>query len=338
MLIEEAKRLFKSAFAAGRLSHAYIVVGPPRGAAAGFATFAMQMLVCEGLEKPCGICEACKKIAEQKFPDVMWLRPMKKSRVISVDQMRRGPPDTKNDIPPPYFLTWLSETSMLGGWKFGVVEYADRMNTSAQNALLKTLEEPPADTMLLLLTDKPQMLLPTIISRCGMVTLSSPPQELDEKYRVPLLELLSTIREGGAFAAYAYSQKILAMLAEMQKEAEQEAKAEAAKSEESGIDVESDEKKERESALYRQKRSLLVETIQRWLRDLLAVVAAGKEAPVHYAEYREALATQASKVTLSAALANIEAVESLYTQLEARNMADSAIFPYWLDRIDFGVR
>lgn len=336
MLATEAQNYFRTAFAAGRLAHAYIVVGPPRGEAADFATFAMRLVTCREPDAPCGHCDGCRQIASRTFPDAFWLRPMKKSRVISVDQMRRGPPGSENKIPPPYFIPWLNETALLGGWKFGVIEFADRMNQAAANALLKTLEEPPPQTLLLLLTDAPQALLPTIVSRCETIALSSPPAELEPKHLEPLLELLSSIDATGPFAANAYAQKVLAILAEMRAEAEAEAKAEAADTEDEGVNIDKDEEEARITALYRQRRSLLVATIQRWLRDLLAVVAAGDAAPIHYSAYAGAIRERAANVPLAAAIANVEAVESLATQLEERNLADAMVFPYWLDRIDFG--
>ena len=335
MLISEAKNYFRTAFAAGRLAHAYIVVGPPHGEAADFATFAMQLATCKaGRDAPCGHCDACRQIASHIFADTFWLRPMKKSRIISVQQMRQG--TTENKIPPPYFIPWLNETSLLGGWKFGIIESADRMNSAAANALLKTLEEPPPETLLLLLTDAPQALLPTIISRCETISLSTPPQELEEKYFDPLMELLSSMEFSGPFAANAYSQRILAILAEMREDAEKEASAEADESAEDGLDVDGDEEDARVSAIYRQKRSLLVTTLQRWLRDIMAASAAGEAAPLHYPKFASAIRERAARVPLASALANIEAVENLSVQLEERNIPDSAGFPYWLDRIDFG--
>lgn len=339
MLMAEAQAYFRTAFAAGRLAHAYIIVGPPRGAAADFATFAMQLVACKGGgASPCGQCDSCRQIAARTFPDAFWLRPMKKSRVISVDQMRRGPPGTDNKIPPPYFIPWLNETALLGGWKFGVIEFADRLNNAAANALLKTLEEPPPQTLLLLLTDAPQALLPTITSRCESIALSSPPAELEPKYFEPLLGLLSSIGATGPFAANAYSQKALAILEEMRGEAEEEAKAEAADTEDEGVNVDKDEEEARVTALYRQKRSLLIVTIQRWLRDLLAVAAAGADAPIHYAAYADIIRERAARIPLATAIANVEAVESLAAQLEERNLPDAMVFPYWFDRIDFGAR
>ncbi|MBR3086321.1 MAG: hypothetical protein IKH04_07950 [Kiritimatiellae bacterium] len=336
MLVSEARDFLRHAKASGRMAHAYTIVAPPRAEGADFAKFAMKLLACRGENAPCGECAACRQIDSGAFPDAFWLRPAKKSRIISVDQMRRGPPEHRNDFDPPYFLTWLGETALLGGWKFGIIEFADRMNEAASNALLKTLEEPPPETLMLLLTDTPQALLPTIVSRCEEVALTLPPAELEARHFEPLMALLSSMDYRGPFAAHAYSQAILAILAKMQAEAEEEAGNEADATEEGGVKVDKDEEKAIVASLYRQKRSVLVATLQRWLRDILAIAAAGDAAPIHYSQFADSLRERASRIPLSAALANIEAVEELSIQLEARNLPDSTVFPYWLDRIDFG--
>ena len=81
------------------------------------------------------------------------IEPEKKSRVIAVDAVRA-------------LNHRIQTSSFAGGWKVAVIKYADRLNDQAANAFLKTLEEPPARTLLLLLTDAPQSLLPTVVSRC----------------------------------------------------------------------------------------------------------------------------------------------------------------------------
>lgn len=76
---------------------------------------------------------------------------------------------------PPYLLPWLSDTAFAGGWKVVVLAGADRLTNEAANAFLKMLEEPPPKTLILLLTDAPQALLPTIRSRCQRIDLDEPP-------------------------------------------------------------------------------------------------------------------------------------------------------------------
>ena len=107
----------------------------------------MQLLFCESEPPPCGECIRCRHVHDRTEPDIHWVFPEKKSRVISVDQIR----DT--------IVSQMSQTSFGGGWKVGVITGADRLNTAAANAFLKTLEEPTEKTLFLLLSDLPQELL-----------------------------------------------------------------------------------------------------------------------------------------------------------------------------------
>lgn len=134
--------LLQSAHARGRLSHAVILEGPdPRGIDAVAADLSRYLL---GL--PSGGDPA-------HHPDCFQVRPANRMRQIPVDTIRS-------------LIRSLSHTSSSGGTKVAVIEHAERMNGEAANALLKTLEEPPAGTYLILGTTRPQDFLDTIRSRC----------------------------------------------------------------------------------------------------------------------------------------------------------------------------
>ncbi len=337
MLIDDARELLRHAAASDRLSHAYIFAGPPNGEAADLAVFLMQLLACKAGApggNPCGECDACRQIAARTWPDAYWLQPAKKSRIISVEQMRRGPLDRQNPFSPPYFLPWLAETSFFGGWKFGIVSYADRMNPSAANTFLKTLEEPPPETMLLLLTDSPQQLLPTIRSRCALVELTTPPPELPPKYFEPLVGALAGATCTGPLAAMALSNRIIALLEEMKGDAEEEVRVQV--DEEEGVEIDKDQREAMISSIYRGNRSILLLTVLRWVRDLLVLRAGGNGSAIHHVAFAETLAARAAKLTLAQAIANVEAVEELSRQLE-RSIPETTALPYWLDRINLGV-
>lgn len=331
MLLEDAKALARHAFASGRLAHAYMLVGSPRGIAVEMAVFMLQLLACQAENAPCGHCDVCRQIAARTWCDNLWVYPMKKSRVISVDQMRRG--SGENKIPPPYLLPWLSESSFAGGWKAAVLAGADRMNEAAANAFLKMLEEPPPRTLLLLLTDAPQLLLPTIRSRCQHFDLSEPPVELPEPWHEEVLSILKSEEQTGPLAATSMAMRLQSVLAEMRAAAEKEAEAEL--SEETGVEVESDEQEAHISALYRESRSLLILTLQRWFRDLLVLRAGGDASTVHYQAYLDTLSRRAKRLTLSQALANLDGIDSLARQLE-RSIPEATVLPYWLDRMTLG--
>ena len=142
---------------AGRIVHALLFSGPRGTGKRTAANWFSQAMLCQGDDKPCGTCPACKRFLAGAHPDVRYVRPEK--NVIKVDVIR--------DL-----LDYLSMRPYEGGKHIAVIEQADKMNANAQNALLKTLESPTGDVMFFLLTDAPGGLLSTIHSRCQTVRFS----------------------------------------------------------------------------------------------------------------------------------------------------------------------
>ena len=161
------EQLMRSA-QAGRIVHALMFSGPHgTGKKTMAKRFAQTVLCGSAGERPCGVCPACKKLLSGAHPDVHVVAPEKNN--IKVDQIRALTED-------------LSLAAYEGGKKIAIIERADSMNESAQNALLKTLENPTGDTLFFLLTEAPGALLPTIISRCLQVRFSC--LEVEECARV----------------------------------------------------------------------------------------------------------------------------------------------------------
>lgn len=159
-----ASRLLARAFAAGKLSHSYLIAGPE---GAGKKTLALRLaasLVCaERRFPPCGRCPGCRKVERGEHPDVHRLEL--EGRSYKIDEVRE-------------LITKLQLHSYEGGWKAAVIADVDRlMRDDSQNAFLKTLEEPPADTALILTCNNLQRVLPTIISRCQLLRLGPMPRE-----------------------------------------------------------------------------------------------------------------------------------------------------------------
>ena len=166
MTVDEAYERICRAIDAGRPANGYLVVGGVRGLGAELADRVLRHLYGD--------------VDLAAHPDVHRLAPEKKSRIISVDAMREK------------LIAPMDMTSYQGGWKAGVVLGADRLKAEAANAFLKTLEEPPLQTLFLLLTERPEQLLPTIISRCQRVDLpDARARLLDEPWRGRVIDILS---------------------------------------------------------------------------------------------------------------------------------------------------
>ena len=168
----------RQSHAAGRLAHAYVIIGSPRGNALALAESFLEFLFCASPVRPCGTCAECRRVKAHAHPDIVWLKPETKGRHITIGPIR-------NDL-----NRLIAQSSYGGGWKAGVLLHADRMNDAAASAFLKTLEEPPPRSLLLLLTDAPERLLPTILSRCQRIILHNPPEEPEGEWREAVLDVL----------------------------------------------------------------------------------------------------------------------------------------------------
>ena len=168
----------KNAIRMEKISHAYILNGESSSGKMMLAeTFAMALQCEGGKEEPCMNCRSCHQAAEHNQPDIIYVSH-EKPNIISVDDIRH---QLNNDIViKPYSSKY----------KIYIVDEAEKMNTQAQNALLKTIEEPPAYGIILLLTTNADAFLPTILSRCITLNLKSVNEELIKehlmkKYQIP---------------------------------------------------------------------------------------------------------------------------------------------------------
>ena len=151
---QKMKEHFRTAISAGKVGHAYIIEGPKSSGKMLMAKALAQTLLCEnGGTEPCCSCPACAKAESGNHPDLIYVTH-EKPNAISVDEIRT---QVVEDIAiKPYE----------GRRKIYIIDDADRMNPNAQNAILKTIEEPPAYGLILLLTDNANNFLQTIRSRC----------------------------------------------------------------------------------------------------------------------------------------------------------------------------
>lgn len=153
-----------------QVSHAYILNGDRGAGKKLLANLFATTLLCEkGGPNPCNECHSCKQAESGNHPDIIRVTH-EKPNSIGVDDIRE---QVNNTIMiKPY----------QGPYKIYIIDHADMMTPQAQNALLKTIEEPPAYAVIMLLTENAQMLLPTINSRCVMLKLRYIKDTLIKKY------------------------------------------------------------------------------------------------------------------------------------------------------------
>jgi len=163
------RTLWKAA-AGGRLPHALLFSGPDGiGKFLAAQWFAFGLLCAQGPGDPCGACGPCKRVAADSHPDVYVLDPLAlELETILVKHIAPRPNESCSNV-----LDSLALRPMEGGWRIVMVREAHRMNKAAQNALLKTLEEPGTHSLLLLETAYRDRLLPTVRSRCSEVAFDA---------------------------------------------------------------------------------------------------------------------------------------------------------------------
>jgi DNA polymerase-3 subunit delta' len=164
---EQARAIFREAMERNRVAHAYLLVGMVGVGKKTLAKSLAQALNCEPPRYPaCGTCPSCIKIEASKHPDVIMVE--RETQTIKINQIREL---TGRLHYRPY------EARV----KVAIIPEAERMTTQAMNALLKTLEEPTPDTVLILTTSNQERLLPTIVSRCQIIRLKPLPLSVIEE-------------------------------------------------------------------------------------------------------------------------------------------------------------
>lgn len=153
----------------GKLSHAYIINGAKGSGKKTFAaSIAMALLCDDETQAPCGKCASCIKAITHNHPDIIWVEH-EKEKLVSVDEVREQV-IYDVDIAPYY-----------GPYKIYIIQDAQLLNESGQNALLKTIEEPPEYVVIFLLTDNAEGLLETIRSRCVRLDMEALPEDVVKK-------------------------------------------------------------------------------------------------------------------------------------------------------------
>lgn len=281
MELDSAHSLIATAIGNGRIAHGYLVIGGVRGMALELANLVLRDLF-PGIGDD-GL---------RKHPDIHWLFPELKSRIVSVSAIHEK------------LIAPISQTSFSGGWKAGVLVGADRLNEASANAFLKTLEEPPPKTVFLLLTEAPEQLLPTIVSRCQRIDLPDAREHLlPEPWRTNVFGALSAPGLADATAAgllnkAACADRLAAVLAELKASAQE------------GTELSDAECDALVSSRYREyRRDFLFTVMEFFARKMRATPG--------YAAYK-----------------NIEAVEDMAHSFDC-NMNELAVLSFFMDRARF---
>lgn len=158
--------------------------------------FAKTLFCAQKNNQVCGYCSACQLIKAKSHPDFYHLQPEEPGKAIRIDQIRE-------------LTAQFSQTSQQGGYKIALIEPADALNTAAANALLKTLEEPTPNTLVILITSQPSFLSATIRSRCQSINFLPPENNVAEawlnKYDHSDWTLLLALAEGAPLKALEFS-------------------------------------------------------------------------------------------------------------------------------------
>ena len=245
-----------------RIGQSYLFEGDDVDLLTHFTTAWLQVCACkqptaEG--DACGVCKSCQQLAEGNYAERSDLVPESKSRLIVVDKMRE-------------FEHQISLSAGAQQLKFGVIAEADCLNEQAQNAFLKTLEEPPPRTVLVLFTARPRRLLPTIRSRCQLVSLRTNRNRYPLAFEHGVFPILAQLQpDSGASVALRAAAQLKTVYATLHDEAE--AQIEAERDEQWDVIAEDDNKlrkkleeqrKARIEAEYLRRRNAINDALQTW--------------------------------------------------------------------------
>jgi len=169
---EDVKSNLKKAVKANKISHAYIFTGEAGMGRKSIANALAMTLLCEkGGEEPCMECHACKQVLAGTHPDLIYVKHEKPTS-IGVDEVREQVAESVAIRPYSSY------------YKIYIVDEAEKMTVQAQNALLKTIEEPPSYAVIILLTTNESALLDTILSRCVKLELKPLKDSTIESYLI----------------------------------------------------------------------------------------------------------------------------------------------------------
>ena len=313
---EQAKitQLLQRSLERNRLAHAYLFGGDSLRELEDMARTLAKAVNC--LSPPrrashhppldsCDACDSCRRIDHFNHPDVLWVRPESKSRVITIEQIRE-------------LMQMVNLKPTIAPFKAGIIVAADRLSLPAANAFLKTLEEPPAKSILILLSTEPQRILETILSRCLRLSFGGDGMHFDAAQKAWLASFSATAagEKQGLFGHYRLLGIVSKKLAEQKAAIEEALTARSPLERYDDLEPKMREKLEDELAAaieaeYRRQRADLISALQWWLRDVWLHTLATDAALLSFPDFAPAAGAVARRISSADALANLEEVERL---------------------------
>ena len=273
-------QLLQRSLARGRLGHAYLFTGHQLDGLEALARTLAKTLNCQDPVKTDGVptdccdqCLNCRRISDDLHADIHWARPESKSRVITVDQTRE-------------LMQQIQLKPTEAGYKIAVISGADRLNAQAANAFLKTLEEPPPKSVLILLTTEPSRILETILSRCLRLNFSAETARTlsaEQAYWLQQFSSAAAAEQKSLFGRYRLLDALLQHLNAIREKVDEALSARSPLEKYDDVEKEMRETWEKELAAgieaeYRRQRAEVLLLLQWWLRDVwLHTLAAGEE-------------------------------------------------------------
>jgi DNA polymerase III subunit delta' len=295
---EWAVALLSRQIAADEVSHAYLLCGPEGIGKEYLATKLAQALACQAPSPPCDTCSNCRRVIAGEHPDVRLIRGI--DSAISIDQVRE-------------LRKFLSLTPFQAPRRVALLLGFDGATTEASNALLKSLEEPPAHSVLILTAISQQAILPTILSRCQVYHLRRIPSAdiqaaLEARHGVPASRAAVLARLAGGSLSWAVA---AASDPSLEKRLSQDISQ--------AIDVCHQGRAQRLAAAEQiAKRDDLVPLLHSWSvlwRDVL-LTAAGQEALVTYQGQEEHLRVMANAYGAQQAAKALRSIEDALDQID----------------------
>jgi DNA polymerase-3 subunit delta' len=320
-------RALQRALRGERLAHAYLVSGDSMRPMELFARTLAKALNCLGAGEQgaggvrldsCDRCASCVKIDHGNHPDLFWIRSESKSRQIRVKQMEG-------------FLEELHLKPNEARWKVGVIVEAECLNEESANKFLKTLEEPPAATMLLLLTRTPERVLETLQSRCQRIVLAGPERPPLDDAEEPWLEAFAAAaaaNAGGLLDRYRLLSVLTGRLEGIRDEVRERLQKASPLETAVDLDPEIAERLEKELAAavegeYRRRRGEILSTLNWWLHDIWLGTLQLEQSMLQLPRLAAPTTIIARRLKPEEAMANLQEIERTQRLLNATNVQEA---------------